>query len=148
MMRNLPYSFTRQTLLELLNTCGFEGQYDFVYLPFDYDTACHLGYSFVNLISPWYTVRFFEVFNGFSSWGPHRSHRVCNVCFSSIQGLSANIARHRNGAMDDQIPEEYKPVLFRDGLQIPFMMVGGKPSGKRGQSFNSSTPSDVAWDTG
>merc|ERR1719357_1531578 len=52
MIRSLPQSYTRQTLLELLDAEGFSGRYDFVYLPIDFTSAVNLGYCFINALTP------------------------------------------------------------------------------------------------
>ncbi|CAE7621292.1 ML3, partial [Symbiodinium sp. CCMP2456] len=52
MLRNLPNNYTRDMLLELIDSMGFRGQYDFLYLPIDFQTHACLGYAFVNLVDP------------------------------------------------------------------------------------------------
>lgn len=121
MMRNLPYGYTRQRLIDLLNSKGFFCKYDFLYLPFDFESQCHIGYAFVNLTTPAHAARFVEVFHGFKKWRLGRGKRTCVVSWGSIQGFRANVERFEtNPIMDKSVPEEYKPILFRDGVQISF----------------------------
>merc|ERR1719464_1745907 len=42
MLRNLPIGLTRSTLLDLLDSQGFAGKYDFAYLPVNFDTLVSL----------------------------------------------------------------------------------------------------------
>merc|ERR1719240_884687 len=46
-IRNLPNSYTRKFLLDLLDTHGFQNDYRFVYVPMDFKREAGLGYAFV-----------------------------------------------------------------------------------------------------
>merc|ERR1712072_1555922 len=47
MLRNLPNSYTRNMLIELLDKEGLHGDYDLVYVPVDFTKLAGLGYAFV-----------------------------------------------------------------------------------------------------
>ena len=49
MMRNLPNTFSRKMLLELLDREGFTDKFGFLYLPVDFKTIASMGYTFINL---------------------------------------------------------------------------------------------------
>merc|ERR1712056_156722 len=51
MVRDIPNSYTQEMLLDLLNSRGLKGLYNFVYLPLDFKRWSGLGYAFVNLVS-------------------------------------------------------------------------------------------------
>lgn len=121
MLRNLPNNYTRAILLKLLDSEGFAGKYDFVYLPIDFRTHAALGYAFVNLVSSEHAEYLHKHLNGFSKWMFPSSKR-CSVSWSNPhQGLESHIARYRNSPlMHEVVPDEYRPVLFRDGKRIPF----------------------------
>lgn len=51
MLRNLPLKYTRTMLLDLLDSEGFKGRYDFFYLPSNFETSLGFGYAFVNFSS-------------------------------------------------------------------------------------------------
>jgi len=121
MMRNLPNNYTRDMLLEMLDSQGFSGLYDFVYLPCDFGRNANLGYAFVNLVTADHVDAFWNAFDGFSRWALPTS-KVCEVRWSGPhQGLKAHIDRYKNSpVMHESVPDEYKPVLFSDGVRKPF----------------------------
>merc|ERR1719335_475768 len=51
-LRNLPNNYTRQMLLDLMDSEGFACKYDFVYIPVDFGSQAGLGYAFINLVTP------------------------------------------------------------------------------------------------
>jgi hypothetical protein len=113
MMRNLPNSYTRETLLELLETEGYAGTFDFLYLPIDFKSKSSLGYAFINFASHDAAERFREHFAGFNRWSKNGSDKVCEVAYSELQGLEAHIQRYRNSpVMHKSVPEDQKPLLF------------------------------------
>jgi len=121
MLKNLPNNYTREMLLDLIDSEGFVGKYDFFYLPIDFRTHAALGYAFINLVSPEDANVFFCCLNGFSRWSLP-SYKVCQVAWSCPhQGFESHIARYRNSPlMHGAVPDLYRPVLFCDGLRIPF----------------------------
>jgi len=94
MLRNVPNSWSRDTLVELLDSKGLKKLYDFVYVPVNIRTELNAGYAFVNMITPDAAKLFAEAFHGFSGRDPTVDDD-CAVCVSEVQGLSANIAMVR-----------------------------------------------------
>lgn len=121
MLRNLPNNYTRVMLLSLLDSEGFSGQYDFVYLPIDFKSHASLGYAFVNLSTTQAAERCWKVFEGFNKWVVPSS-KVCSVNWSTpFQGLDAHVERYRNSpVMHEHVPDEYKPMLLSEGKRLPF----------------------------
>mmetsp|Transcript_86901 Transcript_86901/g.136091 ORF Transcript_86901/g.136091 Transcript_86901/m.136091 type:complete len:675 (+) Transcript_86901:31-2055(+) len=127
MLRHMPSNYTREKLLVLLDTEGFNGSYDFVYLPVDFMSFQGFGYAFVNCTSNAEAHRMFKHFQGFTSWpGPHTSTEeatsLCEVSWGNpLQGYGAHIYRYRNSpVMHKDVPEEFKPVAFVNGIRIKF----------------------------
>ncbi|CAK0797285.1 unnamed protein product [Prorocentrum cordatum] len=95
----------------------------------DFKTNQTLGYAFANVNSE-VAARLFGAFEGFQDW-PKKSPKVCNVCWSSRQGLESNILAYRNLAvMQLAVPEAWKPALFSQGSLVPFPV----PTKTRGKS--------------
>jgi len=121
MLRNLPNNYSRTMLLKLIDIEGFGGQYDFIYLPMDFKSHASLGYAFVNLVEPEQATAFFETFEGFHRWVVP-SQKVCSVNWSHpYQGLESHIDRYRNSpVMHEDVPDDYKPMVFHNGERIVF----------------------------
>lgn len=121
MFRNLPNDYSQQMLLALLDSEGFEGLYDFLYVPFDFKRHAGLGYAFINMVSPDAARKIKSELQGFKKWSIP-SKKILEVCYSKpLQGLAANIERYRNSpVMHPDVPEEFKPALFQNKRRIPF----------------------------
>jgi len=121
MLRNIPNNYNREMVLELLDLEGFAKRYDFVYLPMDFHRMAGLGYAFVNLVDHQTAEEVKAHFSGYSSWRL-ASQKICEVSWGEpLQGLEAHIERYRNSpVMHEEVPDKYKPVLYRDGQRIEF----------------------------
>lgn len=121
MMRNIPNNYTRAMLLELLAREGFGSTFDFLYLPIDLKKRSGLGYAFINFICQDIAEHFCQHFSGFRRWAA-TSQKICQVTWSDyIQGFHAHVERYRNSAiMHESVPEDCKPMIFQNGLQLPF----------------------------
>lgn len=121
MLRNLPNNYTREMVMSLLDSSGFFAEYNFLYLPIDFQTRSCLGYAFVNLVDASVAPRFWMKFQNFSDWALP-SRKLCGVSWSGPhQGLEAHIERYRNSpVMHASVPDEYKPVILQDGTRIAF----------------------------
>merc|ERR1712176_628017 len=94
MIRNIPSEYTRADLLGLLDHQGFNGLYDFVYVPVDFQTELNHGYAFVNLTTVDNAHCFKKQFNGFSDWIVE-SDRICEVTWTDeSQGIDYFIERY------------------------------------------------------
>jgi hypothetical protein len=121
MLRNLPNNYNREMLLDLIDSQGFGSQYDFLYLPIDFNTKACFGYAFVNLVTHEAANQFRAAFDGFSNWAIP-SRKCCMISWSDPhQGLNANIERYRNSpVMHAGVPDEHKPVVFNQGVRVCF----------------------------
>merc|ERR1719414_2481707 len=68
MLRNLPNDYNRTMLLQLLDSKGFTGRYDFAYVPTDFARQAGLGYAFVNLLSAADAQLIRQRLEGFRGW--------------------------------------------------------------------------------
>jgi hypothetical protein len=121
MLRNLPNELTRARLIQVLEEQGFRGSYNFLYVPIDFNTRAALGYAFISFESPSMVPRFWRTLDGFSEWNVS-SRRACHVSWCEPdQGVEAHIERYRNSSvMHASVPDEFRPVLLRNGQRVPF----------------------------
>ncbi|CAE7841864.1 TE1, partial [Symbiodinium microadriaticum] len=110
MLRNVPNNYSREMFLAMLDEHGFAGRYDFVYLPCDFYRQANLGYAFVNLVDGVAVDALWRTFDGFSGWALPTA-KVCQ----------AHVERYRNSpVMHRSVPDEYKPVIFKNGVRKNF----------------------------
>jgi hypothetical protein len=123
MLRNLPNKINQTKLLSRLQ--NYRNKIDFLYLPTDFENKCNLGYAFINFVDGAAAARFKAEFNDKKLPGCRRSHKVLAVQPARVQGVSANVRRFRNSSVMGVLSEDEKPMLFKEGVQIPFPMPDG-----------------------
>ena len=133
--KNIPNCYTRQTVFELLDSTGFKGSCDFIYVPHStkrLPKLVSLGYFFVNFVSHEVAVRALERFTGFTEWAMPSDKIMCATWAARTQGQKAciNIFLKDRG----KFPKHCGPLIFIDGVVVPFdpprktKMLGDKPS--------------------
>merc|ERR1712113_82958 len=112
---------TRDEFQAVLDLHGFAGRYNFLYLPWDWHRGAGLGYAFVNFTTHEFALSAGEYFNYFDDWG-FKGEKICEVWWSEpLQGLEEHVERYRNSpVMHPEVPEECEPLLFIDGVCLPF----------------------------
>lgn len=121
MFRNLPNNYNRSSLMQMLDSGGFKGTYNLLYLPTDFRNFAGFGYAFVNFCHHEDAKKAKASFQGFSKWRVP-SKKVCDVVWGGVvQGLQAHTERYRNSpVMHESVPDEYKPAVFEDGVRVEF----------------------------
>eukprot|EP00929_Paragymnodinium_shiwhaense_P008965 TRINITY_DN112973_c0_g1_i1.p1 TRINITY_DN112973_c0_g1~~TRINITY_DN112973_c0_g1_i1.p1 ORF type:complete len:250 (+),score=45.41 TRINITY_DN112973_c0_g1_i1:34-750(+) len=97
MIKNLPSRCQREDVLTAIDTLGFEGAYDFFYLPMRYpkpQSTC-FGYAFINFIDPLIARRFEAVAHD-SALSIRGRPKVVRVVVADIQGID-NLMVHFEG---------------------------------------------------
>jgi len=151
MLRNIPNQYTRDMLCSRLTQIGFDGQYDFLYLPIDYNSKRNMGYAFINFRTSAACKAFTQSFDGvdaLSCLPGSRSSKVCEVRRAEVQGLDANLKKMRSLNFIEQLAdhEDWQPLFFdKDGNRIDLITketCGSKKSkSKKSRSQSDSTTS-------
>mmetsp|Transcript_90573 Transcript_90573/g.189436 ORF Transcript_90573/g.189436 Transcript_90573/m.189436 type:complete len:376 (+) Transcript_90573:53-1180(+) len=121
MIRGLPEAMTRQMLEELINSEGFFGSYDFMYVPADLGSGLCFCHAFVNFVSAEEAKRFRRHFTGFTNW-PTPCEKEGAVDWSeALQGLQELLDRYRNSPlMHRTVPPGLRPALYQGGFRATF----------------------------
>jgi len=101
MIRNIPNRYTQRELIRELESLGFDGTFDFLYVPMDKGTMCNVGYAFVNFVNHEEAARCMQVFDNYP-FTKHRKARgkIATVSIAHIQGLEANIRHYEKAAVN------------------------------------------------
>jgi len=103
MIRNIPIKYNDKALEKELEP--FEGKYDCLYMPFDYENGGNKGYAFLNLKSPYHVLLFYEVFNN-NCWMFFDSKKICELNYANFQGIE-EIQKHANNYKGSKKPNFY-----------------------------------------
>jgi hypothetical protein len=92
MIRHIACSYTQEQVMSFLDEAGFNGKYNFVYLPSNPAKNANLGYAFVNFVSAEYVDKCKEKLDG-RVFGTSCTQKKCSVALAHMQGYSM-ISRH------------------------------------------------------
>merc|ERR1719161_2422782 len=98
MLRNIPNKYTQTALLKEIDDMGFEGTYDFFYLPMDVHNRSNVGYAFINFELPCDAARFRRAFAG-HHFRRFPSKKIGGTCAAHVQGLEDNLKHFENCAV-------------------------------------------------
>merc|ERR1712137_872587 len=90
MLRNIPVRYTAEELLADFSECGFEGTYDFFYLPMDFHNKRNRGYGFVNFRSVELALKFVGVFDR-RQLTRYSTQKILEVSPANTQGFEENV---------------------------------------------------------
>jgi len=93
MLRNVPSVYTQASLAQEIDSLGFSGTYDYLFLPNDRAMKGSIGYAFVNFERPEDAVRFRFVLTGhrFRLAMGARGRKTAEVCMARRQGPRNNL---------------------------------------------------------
>lgn len=121
MLRNLPNSYSRQLLADLLDSHGLNGCYNLVYLPIDFSTRAGFGYAFVNFVSQESAELCMAKLNGFRAWNISSDKTLDAAWSTAHQGFETHVERYRNSpVMHESVDDELKPAIFLNGKRVSF----------------------------
>lgn len=118
MLAGLPPSLTAHNIVAALDNCGFDGGYDFLYVPISFESHTNMGHAFINFTSPESAEKCLVEFSGFA-WS--NSSRPCRTRWADVQGYKNNIRKQQwSSLIAADIPDDFKPWVFDgNGRRIP-----------------------------
>lgn len=113
MLRYVPFKYTQRKLLREVNSLGFMGQYDFLYLPMDPRSHANRGFAFLNMISTEAADKFYQQFHG--QYLRHFSaDKPLAVLPADLQGFEENALQYAaTGTHRGRRTGHTKPIFFR-----------------------------------
>ena len=114
MIRNIPIKYTDQILTNDLNE--FNGKYDCLYMPYDYEKNGNKGYAFINFVNPLHILYFYEKFNG-KKWIHFESSKICELNCAHFQGIN-EIQKHAKNYKGQKKPNYYS-INENENMIIP-----------------------------
>ena len=115
MIRNIPIKYTDEILIEALNE--FNGKYDCLYMPYDYEKNGNKGYAFINFVNPLHILYFYEKFNG-KKWVHFESSKICELNCAHFQGIN-EIQKHAKNYKGQKKPSYYSRIENSENMIIP-----------------------------
>jgi hypothetical protein len=110
--------------MELLDQHGFRGKYDLVYVPVDFASMLSHCYAFVDFVSEEVALEFMargQDAQGFSESACVGEGGSKISWADGMQGLQEAVDKYRDSpVMHELVPDECKPLLFRDGKVVAF----------------------------
>ena len=90
MIRNIPIKYSDKMLLKELEE--FNGKFDCVYMPYDFENSGNKGYAFINFIHPLHILLFHDKFQN-KKWIYCESKKICELNSANFQGIN-EIQKH------------------------------------------------------
>jgi len=118
-LEDLPGRLTQDDLVQILNDEGFNGLFDFLFLPVSLRSGRSSRYAVINFSRHSYGLLLAAHFHGRTNWSLCGDGSRCKVSWSlSHQGLPAILEHYRNDPnMHERVPVCMQPALFHNGTR-------------------------------
>lgn len=147
MVRNVPNKLTQQLLVDEMTTSGFDGLYDFLYLPIDNETGVNKGYAFINFVEPSYSWMFRVTFDGRKlGKAQGNSQKLLTIQPAALQGFEANYAHYASSRVNRGHPSA-RPLFLKLPPQTEKQMAReeeGRKTNRRGRRRHGCSLVDAA----
>lgn len=113
MIRQIPRQYTQWMLLEEVNAKGFEGLFDFIYVPFDFKKGFNVGYGFLSFVEPPDAAAFRDAFDGtFLDKHMKAKGKPLRVHPASVQGYEANYKHFMQTKTGQKQDPQFSPLFW------------------------------------
>mmetsp|Transcript_45211 Transcript_45211/g.105737 ORF Transcript_45211/g.105737 Transcript_45211/m.105737 type:complete len:653 (-) Transcript_45211:117-2075(-) len=113
MVRQLPRQYTQRMLLSEVVRRGFEGLFDFLYLPYDFKKGINVGYGFINFTEPEYALQFRDSLDGqYLDKYMRIKGKAIRVHPAAVQGYEANYRHFAHTKTGQKQDPAFSPLFF------------------------------------
>jgi hypothetical protein len=114
MMKDVPLKYTQRKLIREINSLGFMGLYDFLYLPMDSRTHANRGFAFINMVSVEAAEEFHKKLHGqFLRHFSTNAENAISILPADLQGFEENALQYANTINQGKRTGHTKPAFFR-----------------------------------
>ncbi|CAE6470654.1 unnamed protein product [Rhizoctonia solani] len=143
MLKNIPNKMSTKNLIDFIDVVTPRA-IDFLYLRFDFQNECNVGYAFVNFINISDLVTFMKARLG-RKWNMYASEKVLGAGYANYQGKEALVEKFKNSSIMETKPA-WRPKIFYSsgelvGLSEPFPIGNGTRRVRR--PFTHGQPSGL-----
>lgn len=112
MVRNIPNKYSQRMLHEVFVQFGFDGTFDFLYVPADFFHRLNLGYCFVNFKRPEFAQQFARIFQDYHL-PAFKSKKKIQISLANTQGFMPNVMKLEHTALCSQyVSPEFHPICI------------------------------------
>mmetsp|Transcript_6754 Transcript_6754/g.16920 ORF Transcript_6754/g.16920 Transcript_6754/m.16920 type:complete len:505 (-) Transcript_6754:60-1574(-) len=113
MVRQVPRHYTQLMFLKEVNTRGFAGLFNFMYLPCDLKKGINVGYGFLSFTQGRHAQTFRQEFDGaFLDEQMHNRGKPLRVHPAAVQGYEANYKHFMQTKTGQKQDPEFSPLFF------------------------------------
>lgn len=114
MIRNLPKTLKQGTLLAELDRTGFQGTYDFCYMPCSFESGEGKGYAFINFLSAPFATELTRSWHRTRRFGMRPNDLAMSCSPAVVQGLEANVAKWSTPRLSRVRNPDLRPFILSD----------------------------------
>lgn len=144
MVRQLPRQYTQRMFLQEIVRRGFEGLFDFIYLPYDFKNGNNVGYGFINFTEPEHAIRFRDSLDGhYLDKFMKTKGKAVRVHPAQVQGYEANYRHFAHTKTGQKQDPSFSPLFFpvpKDAQVLELLKQLNDQDGEmRGSSASTTT---------
>jgi hypothetical protein len=122
MVRQISRQYSQWMLLQEVAQHGFNGLFDFLYLPYDLKKGINVGYGFINFTEPRHAVKFRDTYDGvFLDRHMRLKGKPLRVHPASVQGYQANFQHFAHTKTGQKQDPAFSPLFMPSGNAIATM---------------------------
>lgn len=111
MIRSIPNRCSQHELIAELEAAGFQGCFDFLYIPLDVRTMSNVGFAFVNFTQPAQALRCMRELPK-HHFKRQKAGKAVAVLPAHMQGLEANLRHYEKTAVNTSRLRQRRPVVM------------------------------------